>query len=77
MKLNVAPPKLGGDDFIQPLRAVDSKWCGPFSQIEAGQNPHQSQVMIPMKVGNKNFVDFGGFDFKPPHLYLCRFSTIQ
>lgn len=75
-ELGITPSKLCGDDFIQTLWSEYRQRLGSLCQVIAGQNTHQAQVMITVKVGNENMADPGRFDFELPHLDLCAFTTV-
>lgn len=75
-EFGVAPSELRGDDLIEAFGAKDREGFGSLGEVVAGQNAHQTQVMVAMEVRNKNVGDAGGFDLVSPHLDLCSFAAV-
>jgi hypothetical protein len=45
------------EDLLQPIGPVDVERPGPTQQVEGGHQPRQTEVVIPMQVGNADVVN--------------------
>lgn len=75
-ELGVTPAKLRRNDFVQSLGTEDRQGFGSFGKVVAGQHTHQTEVMVPMQVGNKDVGNSGRFDLVSPHLDLRAFTAV-
>jgi hypothetical protein len=69
--------ELNLDNFLQFTRTIDMKLHRSAEQVHAGKKAHQSQVMITMKVTDKNMIDPLEFQLKPAQLHLGAFATVD
>ena len=66
-----------GDNFVKSAMAVEVEVVGSPEQMHREDQPHQTKVMIAMKVRDKNVVDAVKVCLKAHQLHLCSFTTIN
>ena len=64
-------------DLLQPIWTVDVEWSGPAQQVERGHQPRQTEVVVPMQMGNADVVDAHHSDALLPQSNLRALPTIQ
>ena len=69
--------ELKRNDLGQPRRTVDTEVGLPSVEVKCGDQPHQTIVMISMKVGNENVVDAREPDLIFFDQQLGAFSTVD
>ena len=45
------------EDLLQPIWTVDVEWAGPAQEVERGHQPRQTEIVVPMQMGNADVVD--------------------
>jgi hypothetical protein len=64
-------------DGPQRMRSIQIKWFGPAEQVHAEQQTHQPQVVVTVKVANKNVVNALNGHLEPGELHLRALATIN
>ena len=69
--------KMRGDDFVQATVAIYVQVVHAFLKMHRIDKTHQSQVMIAVKVTDKDVVDTMKIHLKAHQPHLSRLSTIH
>ena len=69
--------QLQGDNVGQARWSIDVQVCRAAIQVQGGDQPHETIIVISVKVGDQDVVDSGKFDFVALDLQLGAFPTID
>jgi hypothetical protein len=69
--------QMRGDDLIQPAMAVQVQIVRSSQQVHRKDQPHQSQIVISVKVGDKDVIDPVKVRLKTHELHLRALPTVN
>lgn len=76
-QLDVGDPELQPDDPFEGCRRIDVQILGSAEQPHTGEEADEPEIMVTMKMGDKNVIDLAAADLVFGHLHLGTFAAVD